>query len=352
MTPEQIEQVDESDAQIVALVGEMAAQVDEAHATTCRAIATLYRLTSNAVFDIELIEATLGDDAEAELATAARALRNAAGSSPSVPRSWTTSRTEAAGSERQVRPVRRRCLDVLPRRRHRQHLPADPDRPGRGRPADDGPPGPRLVGYRPRSHHHHRPQACPVEDDRVPAPRPLGRVRAVPGCADRRRVEQPRGRRKPAVGPVHGGHRAAARRGHHDRGAVAPPRRHPAPGRRRPHVGAAPPGRAPEPARVPPPVPGYMPGFREHIKRLAERHHYKQFVFLDHRGQRGISVTLQVPFDQPITEYRPPATTTGRCRARGRARPSGCSRGGSCSWTSPSGSRARTARRPPPAGTS
>ncbi|MCP9964093.1 hypothetical protein LUX57_01845 [Actinomadura madurae] len=98
--------------------------------------------------------------------------------------------------------------------------------------------------------------------------------------------------------------------------------------------------------------PGYMPGFREHIKRLAERHHYKQFVFLDHRGQRGISVTLQVPFDQPITEYRPPATTTGRCRARGRARPSGCSRGGSCSWTSPSGSRARTARRPPPAGTS
>ncbi|MCP9947326.1 hypothetical protein [Actinomadura madurae] len=77
MTPEQIEQVDESDAQIVALVGEMAAQVDEAHATTCRAIATLYRLTSNAVFDIELIEATLGDDAEAELATAARALRNA-----------------------------------------------------------------------------------------------------------------------------------------------------------------------------------------------------------------------------------------------------------------------------------
>lgn len=78
MTPEQIEQDDEHGAYIASLVGEMGAQIDQAHAATGQAIATLYRLTSNTVYDIELIESTLGDDAEAELATAARALRNAA----------------------------------------------------------------------------------------------------------------------------------------------------------------------------------------------------------------------------------------------------------------------------------
>ena len=57
--------------------------------------------------------------------------------------------------------------------------------------------------------------------------------------------------------------------------------------------------------------PGYLTGFREHIKRLAEQHRYKQFVFLDYNGQRGISVILQVPFDQPVTEYRPARNQDG-----------------------------------------
>lgn len=75
MTTGQIE--DENGAEIVSLVADMAAQIDQAHSATGQAIAALYRLTSNGVYDVELIESTLGDDAEAELATAARALRNA-----------------------------------------------------------------------------------------------------------------------------------------------------------------------------------------------------------------------------------------------------------------------------------
>ncbi|MFE9099798.1 hypothetical protein [Actinomadura geliboluensis] len=78
MTPEQIAQADENGARIAALVGDMTAQIDQAHTATNQAISTLYKLTSNGVYDIELVEGTDGDDAEAELAAAARALRNAA----------------------------------------------------------------------------------------------------------------------------------------------------------------------------------------------------------------------------------------------------------------------------------
>ncbi|MFE9099796.1 hypothetical protein [Actinomadura geliboluensis] len=57
--------------------------------------------------------------------------------------------------------------------------------------------------------------------------------------------------------------------------------------------------------------PGYMPGFRDHIKRLAERHRYRQHVFTSHQGRQGLTVILQVPFDQPVTEYRPARNRDG-----------------------------------------
>ncbi|TDD31679.1 hypothetical protein E1287_25805 [Actinomadura sp. KC06] len=57
--------------------------------------------------------------------------------------------------------------------------------------------------------------------------------------------------------------------------------------------------------------PGELVGFRDHIKQLAQAHRYKQFVFLDHKGKPGVYVSLQVPFDQPITEYRPALNRDG-----------------------------------------
>lgn len=57
--------------------------------------------------------------------------------------------------------------------------------------------------------------------------------------------------------------------------------------------------------------PGYMPRFREHIKQLAERHPRKDIVLLDFNGRRGVHITLRVPFDQPVTEYRPARNLDG-----------------------------------------
>ncbi|NEA22641.1 hypothetical protein [Actinomadura bangladeshensis] len=57
--------------------------------------------------------------------------------------------------------------------------------------------------------------------------------------------------------------------------------------------------------------PGHMPGFRDHIKRLAERHRHVEHVFTDYQGRRGLTVILKVPFDQPVTEYRPARNNNG-----------------------------------------
>lgn len=57
--------------------------------------------------------------------------------------------------------------------------------------------------------------------------------------------------------------------------------------------------------------PGYLTGFRDHIKRLAERHRHVEHVFTDYQGRRGLTVILKVPFDQPVTEYRPARNNNG-----------------------------------------
>lgn len=58
-------------------------------------------------------------------------------------------------------------------------------------------------------------------------------------------------------------------------------------------------------------VPGHMPGFRDHIEQLAKRHPRADIVLKDFQGVRGIHVTLRVPFDPPITEYRPARNRNG-----------------------------------------
>ncbi|WP_141576076.1 hypothetical protein [Actinomadura sp. WMMA1423] len=57
--------------------------------------------------------------------------------------------------------------------------------------------------------------------------------------------------------------------------------------------------------------PGYLPGFRDHIKRVAEKHRFREFVFLDYQSRAGVTVILRVPFDQPVTEYRPARNRDG-----------------------------------------
>lgn len=59
--------------------------------------------------------------------------------------------------------------------------------------------------------------------------------------------------------------------------------------------------------------PGYMPGFREHMQEIIKALPHVRHVFEAKRGTLvyGLEVTLEVPFDQPVTEYRPARNRDG-----------------------------------------
>lgn len=65
-------------------------------------------------------------------------------------------------------------------------------------------------------------------------------------------------------------------------------------------------------------LPGYLDGFKEHVKRLAEAHPYREYVFLDYQKRQGVTVILQVPFDQPVTKFLPALNQNG---SRSKTRP-------------------------------
>jgi len=59
--------------------------------------------------------------------------------------------------------------------------------------------------------------------------------------------------------------------------------------------------------------PGYMPGFRDHMQQVLKTQPRVRYVFEAKRLTQvyGLEVTLQVPFDQPVTEYRPALNRDG-----------------------------------------
>lgn len=75
MSPEGIE---DHESYIESLNGDLSDHIQAALRAVTDATRVLRELTSNPVYDVELAEGTEGADADAELATAARALRNVA----------------------------------------------------------------------------------------------------------------------------------------------------------------------------------------------------------------------------------------------------------------------------------
>lgn len=57
--------------------------------------------------------------------------------------------------------------------------------------------------------------------------------------------------------------------------------------------------------------PGHMPGLRDHIEELARANPRVRHVLVDYQGRRGLDIGLEVPFDQPIYEYRPARNRDG-----------------------------------------